>query len=221
MIIAYLRVSTEKQKLLNQRSEIERFALQKNINIDRFIMEIASGKKAGKERQLGSLLKKLKKGDTLIVTEISRLSRTLTDIMSIMGKCLEKGIVLHSVKDGYTFDDSINSKVLCFAFGLVAEIERNLISMRTKEALALRRAEGVTLGRKKGSYTKLKILMDNRHTIIKMLKEGKSIITICRHYELSRDTFEKFKKKCPDISGILAEKAKDRKTVTLNHKTNT
>ena len=93
--------------------------------------------------------------------------------------------------------------------------------MRTKEALALRRAEGVTLGRKKGSYTKLKILMDNRHTIIKMLKEGKSIITICRHYELSRDTFEKFKKKCPDISGILAEKAKDRKTVTLNHKTNT
>ena len=86
MIIAYLRVSTEKQNLLNQRSEIERFALQKNINIDRFIMEIASGKKAGKERQLGSLLKKLKKGDTLIVTEISRLSRTLTDIMSIMGK---------------------------------------------------------------------------------------------------------------------------------------
>ena len=218
MIIAYLRVSTEKQNLSNQRSEIERFAVQKNITVDRFIMEIASGKKAGKERQLGSLLKKLKKGDTLIVTEISRLSRTLTDIMSIMGKCLEKGIVLHSVKDGYTFDDSINSKVLCFAFGLVAEIERNLISMRTKEALALRRAEGVTLGR---SYTKLKILMDNRHTIIKMLKEGKSIITICRHYELSRDTFEKFKKKCPDISGILAEKAKDRKTETLNHKTNT
>ena len=204
MIIAYLRVSTEKQNLFNQRSEIERFAVQKNITVDHFIMEIASGKKAGKERQLGSLLKKLK-----------------TDIMSIMGKCLEKGIVLHSVKDGYTFDDSINSKVLCFAFGLVAEIERNLISMRTKEALALRRAEGVTLGRKKGSYTKLKILMDNRHTIIKMLKEGKSIITICRHYELSRDTFEKFKKKCPDISGILAEKAKDRKTVTLNHKTNT
>ena len=97
MIIAYLRVSTEKQNLFNQRSEIERFAVQKNITVDRFIMQIPSGKKAGKERQLGSLLKKLKKGDTLIVTEISRLSRTLTDIMSIMGKCLEKGIVLHSV----------------------------------------------------------------------------------------------------------------------------
>lgn len=208
MIIAYLRISTEKQNLLNQKSEIERFASQKNIKIDHFIMEIASGKKAGKERQLGNLLKKLKKGDSLIVTEISRLSRTLTDIMSIMGKCLEKGVILYSIKDGYTFDDSINSKVLCFAFGLVAEIERNLISMRTKEALALKRAEGVILGRKKGSYTKLNILMDNRPTIIKMLKEGKAIIAICRHYNLSRDTFKKFKKKCPDISSILEKKTK-------------
>ncbi|MCQ4875481.1 MULTISPECIES: recombinase family protein [Odoribacteraceae] len=209
MIIAYLRVSTEKQNLSNQRSEIERFALQKGISIDRWIMEIASGKKAGKERQLGHLLRRLKKGDTLIITEISRLSRTLTDIMSIMGKCLEKGISLYSVKDGYTFDDSINSKVLCFAFGLVAEIERNLISMRTKEALALRRSEGIVLGRKKGSYTKFQILIDNRNSVINMLKEGKTITYICQHYNLSRDTFEKFKKKYPTVATIL--KAKDRK----------
>ena len=172
-------------------------------------MEIASGKKAGKERQLGHLLRRLKKGDTLIITEISRLSRTLTDIMSIMGKCLEKGISLYSVKDGYTFDDSINSKVLCFAFGLVAEIERNLISMRTKEALALRRSEGIVLGRKKGSYTKFQILIDNRNSVINMLKEGKTITYICQHYNLSRDTFEKFKKKYPTVATIL--KAKDRK----------
>ena len=209
MIIAYLRVSTEKQNLSNQRSEIERFALQKGISIDRWIMEIASGKKAGKERQLGHLLRRLKKGDTLIITEISRLSRTLTDIMSIMGKCLEKGISLYSVKDGYTFDDSINSKVLCFAFGLVAEIERNLISMRTKEALALRRSEGIVLSRKKGSYTKFQILIDNRNLVINMLKEGKTITYICQHYNLSRDTFEKFKKKYPTVATIL--KAKDRK----------
>ena len=209
MIIAYLRVSTEKQNLSNQRSEIERFALQKGISINRRIMEIASGKKAGKERQLGHLLRRLKKGDTLIITEISRLSRTLTDIMSIMGKCLEKGISLYSVKDGYTFDDSINSKVLCFAFGLVAEIERNLISMRTKEALALRRSEGIVLGRKKGSYTKFQILIDNRNSVINMLKEGKTITYICQHYNLSRDTFEKFKKKYPTVATIL--KAKDRK----------
>lgn len=127
-----------------------------------WVTEVVSGKKNERERKLGTLLKRMKPGDTLIVTEISRLSRTLTDIMAIMGKCLSREINLYTTKEGYSFDNSINSKVLCFAFGLVAEIERNLISMRTKEALALRKAEGVTLGRRKGSYTKTNILMDNR-----------------------------------------------------------
>lgn len=212
MIIAYLRVSTEKQNLQNQKSEIERFAIYKNINIDRWIMEIASGKKAEKERQLGNTLKNLKKGDTLIITEISRLSRTLTEIMGIMGKCLEKGVSLYSVKDGYTFDDTINSKVLCFAFGLVAEIERNLISMRTKEALALKRAEGVILGRKKGSYTKLQILIDNKNNITEMLKKGMTITAICRHYDLSRDTFDKFKNKYPSIATLLKKTIPKKRT---------
>ena len=73
----------------------------------------------------------MRKGDTLIVTEVSRLSRTLTDVMTIMGRCISKQIKLYTTKEKYCFDDSINSKVLCLAFGLVAEIERNLISMRT------------------------------------------------------------------------------------------
>ena len=104
--------------------------------------------------------------------------------MDIMGKCLEKNITIYSTKDGYAFDNTINSKVLCFAFGLVAEIERNLISMRTKEALALRKAEGVILGRKKGSITKLKILVDNELEIIDRLKKGESMASICRIYVL-------------------------------------
>ena len=145
MIIGYLRVSTGKQHPANQKDEIERFAEKKNMTVDRWVIEVASGSKSEKERKLGKLLKTLKSGDTLIVTEISRLSRTLTEIMGIMGRCLEKGIILHTTKEGYTFDDSINSKVLCFAFGLVAEIERNLISMWSREALALRKAEGVVL----------------------------------------------------------------------------
>ena len=149
MIVGYLRVSTGKQHPANQR----------NITVDRWVIEIASGSKSEKERKLGRLLKAMHSGDMLIVTEISRLSRTLTEIMGIMGRCLEKGIMLYTTKEGYTFDNTINSKVLCFAFGLVAEIERNLISMRTKEALALRKAEGKILGRRKGSFTKMKILI--------------------------------------------------------------
>lgn len=139
----------------------------RGIVVDRWVTEVVSGRKNEKERKLGPLLGKMRLGDTLIVTELSRLSRTLTDIMAIMGRCLEHRIVLYSIKEGYAFDDSINSKVLCFAFGLAAEIERNLISMRTKEALALCRAEGVKLGRRKGSYTKLRILIDNRREIVR------------------------------------------------------
>lgn len=101
---------------------------------------------------------------------------------------------------------SINSKVLCFAFGLVAEIERNLISMRTKEALALRRAEGIQLGRRKGSCTKLQILIDNRNDVIKKLKYGQSIIRICRDYGVSRDTFNKFRNRYASVQELIAKR---------------
>ena len=212
MIVAYLRVSTSKQHLSNQQDEIERFAHSKSITVNRWVTEIVSGKKNKKERKLGSVLKKLKEGDTLIVTELSRLSRTLTDIMAIMGQCLEKKITLYSTKDGYAFDNSINSKVLCFAFGLVAEIERNLISMRTREALALRKAEGVILGRRKGSFTKLKILIDNRQEVIGMLQSGKTIASICRHYDVSRDTFNNLKARYRSVSDAVRERS-DRRGV--------
>ncbi len=135
----------------------------------------------------------MKKGDTLIVTELSHLSRTLTDIMAIVGELLKKEVRLYSTKDHYTFDDTINSKVLCFAFGLVAEIERNLISMRTREALALRRERGVVLGRRKGSYTKLQVLIENRAEIVRALNRGQSVAAICREYSVSRDTFNRFR----------------------------
>ena len=180
MIVAYLRVSTGKQNLANQQDEIRRFAESRELVITNWVTEVVSGKAKEKDRKLGRLLKRMKRGDTLIVTEISRLSRTLTDIMGIMGKCLKRGINLYTTKEKYSFDDTINSKVLCFAFGLVAEIERNLISMRTREALALRRAEGMVLGRKKGSYTKLQVLIENRTAVIEMLNEDRSIGDICQ-----------------------------------------
>lgn len=206
MVVAYLRVSTEKQHLANQRDEIERFATNHNLVVNRWVTEIVSGRKNRSERRLGEMLKKLHEGDVLIITELSRLSRTLTDIMSIMGFCLERKIILYSTKDGYAFDDSINSKVLCFAFGLVAEIERNLISLRTKEALALRRADGIKLGRRKGSFTKLQRLIDSREEVIERIHDGMSIKQICYDYEVSPDTFHRFRKMDAAVAAALLKR---------------
>ena len=154
MVIAYLRVSTEKQFLANQKEEIMRFAEKNGLSIDKWYTETVSGSVSTKDRKLSELLKRMHPGDTLIVTEISRLSRTLLEIMTILNFC-KKQVVLYSTKEGYVFQDDINSKVQGFAFGLMAEIERNLISMRTKEALARRKQEGMTLGRKKGDTPKI------------------------------------------------------------------
>lgn len=195
MIVAYLRVSTEKQTLENQRNEIARFAESRNLHIDKWVTEVVSGRKRGRDRKLGAVVRRLKRGDTLIVTELSRLSRTLTEIMAIVGELLRKGVRLYSTKDRYAFDDSINSKVLCFAFGLVAEIERNLISMRTREALALRRERGVVLGRRKGSLKKMQVLIDRRSEIVERLNGGASIAELCRTYNVSRSTFDIFRRK--------------------------
>ena len=193
MIIAYLRVSTGKQNPENQREEIKRFAEEKNMAIDQWVIETASGKLAPRKRKLGRVLSRMKKGDTLIVSEISRLSRSLTEIMTIMGQCLEKEISIYTTKERYTFDNSINSKVLCFAFGLVAEIERNLISMRTKEALAVKKAEGVRLGRRPGSNVKIKFIEQNEARIARMLDSGMSITQMCRKIGISRHTWYKYK----------------------------
>lgn len=195
MTVAYLRVSTEKQTLENQRNEIARFAESRNLHIDKWVTKVVSGRKRGRDRKLGAVVRRLKRGDTLIVTELSRLSRTLTEIMAIVGELLRKGVRLYSTKDRYAFDDSINSKVLCFAFGLVAEIERNLISMRTREALALRRERGVVLGRRKGSLKKMQVLIDRKAEIVERLNGGASIAELCRTYNVSRSTFDIFRRK--------------------------
>ncbi len=206
MVTGYLRVSTGKQHPANQQDEIIRFAKERNITVDNWITDVASGKKRERDRKLGGLLRRMKKGDTLIVTEVSRLSRTLTEVMYIMGRCLEKGINLYTTKEGYVFDNSINSKVLCFAFGLVAEIEHNLISLRTKEALALRRAEGIKLGRRKGTCTKQNYLSEHRQEIIRLFNRDCSVTEICRRFNVSRETFSNFKKKYVSVEKALRAK---------------
>ena len=193
MIIGYLRVSTGKQNPENQKDEIRRYLEEKNSGVDQWVVETVSGKVPFKKRKLGRVIRKMQKGAYLIVTEISRLSRSLVELMEIMGACVEKGISLYTTKEHYSFDNTINSKVLCFAFGLVAEIERNLISMRTREALALKKMEGVRLGRKPGSDVKMRIVRENEAKILKMLNTGMTVSAMCRRIGISRNTWYRYK----------------------------
>lgn len=171
MTYAYIRVSTDKQTTENQRFEIENFSLAKNLKIDGWVEETVSGTKDVANRKLGKLLKKMKLGDELLVSEISRLGRNLMQIMSILHFCMERNIKVFTAKEGYELGDNINSKVLAFAFGLSAEIERNLISQRTKEALARKRAQGIRLGRPKGKKPFRVKLTGKEEIIHSMLKK--------------------------------------------------
>ena len=206
MVYAYIRVSTEKQTETNQRFEIAQFCKREGLTVDAWITETVSGTAQPEKRKLGELLNRVAAGDTIIATEISRFGRSLYMIMDILHLCMDRGCRIRTIKDGFCLGDDIQSKVLAFAFGLSAEIERNLISMRTKEALALRRAEGIQLGRRKGSCTKLQILIDNRNDVIKKLKYGQSIIRICRDYGVSRDTFNKFRNRYASVQELIAKR---------------
>lgn len=153
MIYGYIRVSTDKQSVENQRYQIVNFCRAQSIAIDGWIEETISGRTEYSKRELGKLLRRAKRNDIIICAELSRLGRSLFMIMEILGICMSKGCRVWTVKDNYRLGDDIQSKALAFAFALSAEIERDLISQRTKEALARRRAEGITLGRPKGSRT--------------------------------------------------------------------
>ncbi|WP_418202865.1 master DNA invertase Mpi family serine-type recombinase [Bacteroides sp.] len=194
MVVAYLRVSTEKQFLANQREELLRFAEKNGLQIDKWYTETVSGSVRSKDRKLSGVLNRMQRGDSLIVTEISRLSRTMLEIMTILNSCIKKEIVLYSTKEGYVFQNDMNSKVLGFAFGLMAEIERNLISMRTKEALARRRQEGVKLGRKKGICPAMRVLRENKRRLIKDAQRGVSCSELARQMGVSRTTMHRFLK---------------------------
>ena len=194
MVVAYLRVSTEKQFLANQREELLRFAEKNGLQIDKWYTETVSGSVRSKDRKLSGVLNRMQRGDSLIVTEISRLSRTMLENMTILNSCIKKEIVLYSTKEGYVFQNDMNSKVLGFAFGLMAEIERNLISMRTKEALARRRQEGVKLGRKKGTCPAMRVLRENKRRLIKDAQRGVSCSELARQMGVSRTTMHRFLK---------------------------
>ncbi|WP_304736535.1 master DNA invertase Mpi family serine-type recombinase [uncultured Desulfovibrio sp.] len=192
MNYGYIRVSTDKQTIENQRFEINNFCQRQNIKIDGWIEETISGTKAYSKRELGKLLKKVKKDDLIICAELSRLGRNLFMIMEILNICMSKECKVWTIKDNYRLGDDIQSKVLAFAFGLSAEIERNLISQRTREALARKRAEGVVLGRPKGRKSSKVKLSGKEQVILELRKQGVTKIELGRMFKVNRMTIDKF-----------------------------
>ncbi|MDR0620117.1 MAG: master DNA invertase Mpi family serine-type recombinase [Bacteroidales bacterium] len=194
MIYGYIRVSTDRQTVENQRFEINRFCEEKVMVVNKWIEETISGVKTIGERKLGKLLRKMRQDDVLICSELSRLGRNLLMIMSVLNDCMNRNIQVWTIKDNYRLGSDINSKVLAFAFGLSAEIERNLISQRTKEALARKRAEGVVLGRPKGSKSKMRKLTGKEQQIKELLDKRVSKCAIARILGVHRLTVAEFVK---------------------------
>ena len=194
MKYGYIRISTDKQTTENQRFEILKFAHLKNIVIDEWIEETISSTKRLDVRKFGNLLQRMQKGDILIVSELSRMGRNLMQIMKILHDCMEKDVMVYTVKENYELGNNINSKVLAFAFGLSAEIERNLISQRTKEALARRKAEGQTLGRPKGSRSQIRKLTGKENEIQALINKKISYSAIGRILGVHRLTVSAFVK---------------------------
>ena len=189
MIYGYIRVSSDKQTVENQKFEIEKFCEKEKLEIEGWISETISGTKNYDKRKLGKLLKKICPGDLIICSEISRLGRSLFMIMEILNICMTKECRVWTVKDGYRLGEDIQSKVLAFAFGLSAEIERNLISQRTKEALARKRAEGVVLGRPKGSSKPEHFKLYGKDDVIReLLILGNSKTSIANSLRVNRNT---------------------------------
>lgn len=192
MIYGYIRVSSDKQTTENQRFEIERFAKENGIVVEKWMNETISAVKDLEERKLGQLLKILKRGDIVIASELSRLGRNLLQVMSILHHCMKKDVQVWTIKDNYRLGADIQSKVLAFAFGLSAEIERNLISQRTREALARLKAEGKKLGRPKGSRNKFNKLTGKEKEIEKMLQDSVTKEKIAKSFHVSRRTLYNF-----------------------------
>lgn len=193
MVYGYIRVSTDKQDCENQKLGIDAKARVLGITIDKYVEDAGiSGVKSPNERALGGVLRKLQRGDIIICSEISRLGRKLFMIMGILEHCMKVGAKIYTVKDNYELGDNIQSKVLAFAFALSAEIERDLISQRTKEAMARRRACGLYIGRKPGARN-LHHKLDGKEDIIKsMLSQGYSRRQIAKKLKVSPTTINTF-----------------------------
>lgn len=193
MVYGYIRVSTDRQTVENQRFELTRFAKSQGMKIDKWVEESISGTVPWKKRALGSLIHHMRPDDILLCSELSRLGRTIFMILEVLNHCLKAGVRVWSIKDGFRLGDDLSSKVLAFAFALSAEVERNLISQRTREALARRRAIGVQLGRPQGKNVRSKLDF-YASEIQSLLNKGCSHKQIAKVFQVHPQTVSRFLK---------------------------
>ncbi|MBR0244924.1 MAG: recombinase family protein [Bacteroidales bacterium] len=192
MIIAYIRVSTELQSYEGQQYEIEKWCHRRNWEVHRWVQEKVSGAKEINRRTLGRLLKRMNRGDVLVCTELSRLGRNMMMVMGILNTCSQKGIKIYSIKDNFELSDSLNAKIIAFAFSLAAEIERNLISQRTREALAAKKQAGIKLGRPFGKSRERKRFDDREDYIRTRRNQGVSIGSLAQELKMHRNTLSRY-----------------------------
>lgn len=194
MVIAYLRVTTGRLHLERQKDEIAYFASNKGFRIDKWITDIVGEKRTEKESSLSRVVDRMKQGDKVFITDIARFGRTLSEVMSLLGKCMAKGVHVYSINDRYILDDGLNTKAVSETCNLISEIEHNLMSIRTKEALNHKKNRGKQLGRPKGTDAKQSLLDTNKEEVMNMLERGDTIVMICRHFNVSRNTYYQFKR---------------------------
>ena len=195
-VISYLRCSTLKQTIENQRFVITQYAEQNGIQISHWIEETISSRKPLNKRKLSELLNHLKPGDLLIVTELSRLGRNMMEIMGIMQRCLDIKCQVLAIKENFHLGDNLESKILAFCFGISAELERTLISERTKSSLEKLRHDGKRLGRPVGSKSKSLKLSKNKKKVFELLEQGIPKAQIARALKVDKMTLHRFIKSC-------------------------
>lgn len=217
MTFAYIRVSTEEQTVENQRLEIERFAAKRDLRVTDWTEETISSRVPLRKRKIFQVIDSMREGDTLIVSELSRMARALFELMELLQKAMLRGIKILSIKEGYELGDNITSKVMAFAFGLSAEIERKLISERTISGLQRAKANGKILGRPKGqkSVPEHRKLHSHKSEIVKLLSQDIAVSAIGRIVSAHRLTvaayIEEFK---------LQEKANKMKAERIKEEQN-
>lgn len=194
MIYGYIRVSTEKQTVKNQKMAIRAYCKQRRLHNIEWVDETISGCKKPEKRKLGQLLQMVTKDDMIIVTELSRLGRSMIMILDVLQLLLDKGVKTVAIKEGYELGDNIQSKVLAFAFGLSAEIERQLLSERTKLGLERARKAGKRLGRMKGQKLKRHKLTGKGAYMMRELEKGRSMRSLAKELKCSWSTVDTYLK---------------------------